>query len=71
MIFKPVVKSLYTKDSTTKLNRNEFELIMQQLIENSKTYEPKKHWQKIHLLERLLCITHQNQNKNDYQSTFQ
>lgn len=28
MIFKPVVKSLYTKDSTTKLNKDEFELII-------------------------------------------
>ena len=28
IIFKPVVKSLYTKDSTTKLNKDEFELII-------------------------------------------
>lgn len=32
MIFKPVVKSLYTKDSTTKLNKNEFELIIDTII---------------------------------------
>lgn len=32
MLFKPVVKSLYTKDSTTKLNRNEFELIIDTLV---------------------------------------
>ena len=28
MIFKPVVKSLYTKDSTTKLKKDEFELVI-------------------------------------------
>lgn len=32
MLFKPVVMSLYTKDSTTKLNRNEFELIIDTLV---------------------------------------
>ena len=32
MIFKPVVKSLYTKDSTTKLNKDEFELIIDTII---------------------------------------
>jgi len=32
MIFKPVVKSLYTKDSTTKLNKDEFELIIDIII---------------------------------------
>lgn len=32
MIFKPVVKSLYTKDSTTKLNKDEFELIIDTVI---------------------------------------
>ena len=31
MLFKPVVKSLYTKDSTTKLNKDEFELIIDTL----------------------------------------
>ena len=31
MLFKPVVKSLYTKDSTTKLNKNEFELVIDTL----------------------------------------
>jgi len=31
MLFKPVVKKLYTKDSTTKLNTNEFELIIDTL----------------------------------------
>lgn len=33
MIFKPVVKSLYTKDSTTLLNKDEFELIIDTIIE--------------------------------------
>ncbi len=28
MVFKPVVKSLYTKDSTTKLKKDEFELVI-------------------------------------------
>jgi hypothetical protein len=28
LIFKTVVKSLYTKDSTTKLNKDEFELLI-------------------------------------------
>lgn len=28
MIFKAVVRSLYTKDSTTKLNKDEFELVI-------------------------------------------
>jgi len=28
IIFKPIVKALYNKDSTTKLNRNEFEKII-------------------------------------------
>ena len=32
MLFKAVVKSLYAKDSTTKLNKNEFELIIDTLI---------------------------------------
>lgn len=32
MLFKSVVKSLYAKDSTTKLNKNEFELIIDTLI---------------------------------------
>lgn len=32
LIFKPVVKSLYTKDSTTKLNKDEFELIIDTII---------------------------------------
>ena len=32
MLFKPVVKSLYTKDSTTKLNINEFELVIDTLV---------------------------------------
>ena len=32
MIFKTVVKSLYTKDSTTKLNKDEFELIIDTII---------------------------------------
>lgn len=32
MIFKPVVKSLYTKDSTTKLKKDEFELIIDTII---------------------------------------
>lgn len=32
MIFKPVVKSLYTKDSTTQLNKGEFELIIDTII---------------------------------------
>lgn len=32
MLFKPVVKSLYTKDSTTKLNKDEFELIIDTLV---------------------------------------
>lgn len=32
MIFKPVVKSLYTKDSTTKLKRDEFELVIDTLV---------------------------------------
>ncbi len=31
MLFKPVVMSLYTKDSTTKLNKSEFELIIDTL----------------------------------------
>ncbi len=31
MLFKPVVKSLYTKDSTTKLDKGEFELIIDTL----------------------------------------
>lgn len=31
MLFKPVVKSLYTKDSTTKLNKDEFEKIIDTL----------------------------------------
>ena len=31
MLFKPVVKSLYTKDSTTKLNKDEFELVIDTL----------------------------------------
>lgn len=32
MLFKPVVKSLYTKDSTTKLNKDEFELVIDTLV---------------------------------------
>lgn len=32
MIFKPVVKSLYLKDSTTKLNKDEFETIIDTII---------------------------------------
>ena len=32
MLFKPVVKSLYTKDSTTKLNKDEFGLIIDTLV---------------------------------------
>ena len=32
LIFKPVVKSLYSKDSTTKLNKDEFELIIDTVI---------------------------------------
>ncbi len=32
MLFKSVVKSLYAKDSTTQLNKNEFELIIDTLI---------------------------------------
>ena len=32
LIFKPVVQSLYTKDSTTKLNKDEFELIIDTII---------------------------------------
>ena len=32
LIFKPVVKSLYTKDSTTKLNKDEFGLIIDTII---------------------------------------
>lgn len=31
-VFKPVVKSLYGKDSTTKLNRNEFEKIIDTMV---------------------------------------
>lgn len=31
ILFKPVVKSLYTKDSTTKLKKNEFELVIDTL----------------------------------------
>jgi hypothetical protein len=33
MIFKPVVKSLYNKDSTTKLNKDEFDLIADTIIQ--------------------------------------
>ena len=32
LIFKPVVQSLYTKDSTTKLNKDEFEKIIDTLV---------------------------------------
>ena len=28
IIFKPVVKSLYNKDSTTKLNQNELDMVI-------------------------------------------
>ena len=33
LIFKPVVKSLYNKDSTTKLNKKEFDLIFDTIIQ--------------------------------------
>ncbi len=32
IIFKPIVKALYNKDSTTKLNKNEFEKIIDNII---------------------------------------
>lgn len=32
IIFKPIVKALYNKDSTTKLNRNEFEKIIDNIV---------------------------------------
>lgn len=32
ILFKPVVKALYSKDSTTKLNRDEFEKIIDTLV---------------------------------------
>ena len=32
LIFKPVVQSLYTKDSTTKLNKDEFEKIIDTVV---------------------------------------
>ena len=32
MLFKPVVKQLYTKDSTTKLKKDEFELVIDTLV---------------------------------------